>query len=254
MIVKSAIFSLFAAVITYLSRTYLHTDLFIVDASGLGAFLSVFGTLYGILAAFVVFEVWNQYNHISELIDREAQGLEQLFRLTLYFRDDVLLERMKAGIADYARKVIKGKFQKAGAGQRNVETGLAIRHISEIIRDIEFNDDHDSIVFDQIVRHYGLLTQTRTERNNQSLARLPILLKAFIYLASAFALITFVFMPFASEYYAYMSVMIIAFLQSMIFHIIEDLDNPFIGNWNLTPEPFERALRHIELDYSSPAE
>jgi len=35
----------------------------------------------------------------------------------------------------------------------------------------------------------------------------------------------------------------------MIFQIIEDLDNPFVGHWNLTPEPFARALKHIEEDY-----
>ncbi|MEX1143585.1 MAG: hypothetical protein WEC16_02000 [Anaerolineales bacterium] len=248
-ILRSFLFSVFAVLISFLARTYLETDLFLSDVGGLSAFLSVFGTLYGILAAFVVFEVWTQYNRISELIDKEAQGLEQLFRLTLYFRDDILVSKMKAAIADYASKVIRGKFQKAGSGQRNIETGLAIRHISEIIRDIEFNDDHDSIVFDQIVRHYGFVTQIRTERNNQSLTRLPNLLKTFIYVASAFALLTFVFMPFASPYYAYLSVLFIAFLQAMIFHIIEDLDNPFVGHWNLTPEPFERALKHIEQDY-----
>jgi hypothetical protein len=248
-ILRSLVFGLLAVFISYLARTYLYTDLFLADVGGLSAFLSVFGTLYGILAAFVVFEVWNQYNHISELIDKEAQGLEQLYRLTIYFRDDALLAKMKSAIKDYAGKVIQGKFQRLGSGVRNVETGLAIRKISEIIKDIEFNDEHDSIIFDQIVKHYGTLTQTRTERTNQSLARLPVLLKTFIYLASAFALITFIFMPFSTPYYAYLSVMVIAFLQAMIFHIIEDLDNPFIGHWNLTPEPFERALKHIEEDY-----
>lgn len=31
--------------------------------------------------------------------------------------------------------------------------------------------------------------------------------------------------------------------------MIEDLDNPFMGNFNVTTEPFERALKHIEEDY-----
>jgi hypothetical protein len=46
-----------------------------------------------------------------------------------------------------------------------------------------------------------------------------------------------------------LSVFTIAFLQAMIFNIIEDLDNPFAGHWTLTPEPFARALKHIEEDY-----
>jgi hypothetical protein len=102
---------------------------------------------------------------------------------------------------------------------------------------------------EQIVEHYGDLGQIRTERLNQSLSRLPVLLKSFIYIASFFALATFVMMPFSNQYYGFLSTFIIGFLQAMIFQIIEDLDNPFKGHWNLTPEPFARALKHIEEDY-----
>lgn len=97
--------------------------------------------------------------------------------------------------------------------------------------------------------HYGALGQIRTERLNQSLARLPSLLKSFIYISSFFALIVFLFMPFENQNYGLLSVAIIAFLQAMVFHIIEDLDNPFIGHWQLTPERFARALQHIKEDY-----
>lgn len=248
-IFRSFLFAALAVFLSYLIRIFFHTELYLTDVGGLSAFLTVFGTLYGILTAFVVFEVWSQYNHISELIDKEAQGLERLYRLTLYFRDDELTNKMKSVIKDYATLVIQAKFQHLGTGKRNVENGLAFRKMSEIIRDIEFDDDHDSIVFDQILGHYGDLAQTRTQRLNQSLARLPFLLKIFIYLSSVFALVVFLFMPFSTPVYGYLSVLIIAFLQAMIFQMIQDLDNPFKGHWNLTPEPFERALKHIEQDY-----
>lgn len=85
MVLRSFIVSAVCAGVYWLARSYFHTELFLDDVSGLGSFLSVFGTLYGILAAFVVFEVWSQYNRISALIEKEAQALEQLFRLSLYF-------------------------------------------------------------------------------------------------------------------------------------------------------------------------
>ena len=249
MVISSLLFALVAVVASYLFRVFFHTDIYLADVGGLSAFLSVFGTLYGILAAFVVFEVWNQYNHISELIDKEAQGLERLYRLTLYFRDDKLTALVKNAIAEYANIIIEGKFGKLASGLRNVDHGLAFRKMADIIRYVEFDDDHDSIVFEQIVEHYGNLGQIRTERMNQSLSRLPVLLKSFIYIASFFALATFVMMPFSNQYYGFLSTFIIGFLQAMIFQIIEDLDNPFKGHWNLTPEPFARALKHIEEDY-----
>jgi hypothetical protein len=249
MIFKSLLFAVVAAILNYLARRLFHTDLYITDVGGLSAFLSVFGTLYGILAAFVVFEVWTQYNRISELIDKEAQGLERLYRLTLYFRDEELTAKMKAAIETYVHLVIKGRFEKLGAGERNIENGVAFRKVAEVIRNTQFDDDHDSIVFGQLLEHYGNLGQIRTERQNQSLSRLPSLLKLFIYIASFFALFTFVFMPFSNPFYGVLAAAIIGFLQAMVFQIIEDLDNPFVGQWNLTPQSFERALKHIENDY-----
>ena len=249
MVGRSLFFAGVAVLGMYLSRLLLRTDLYLPDVGGISAFVTVFGTLYGIMAAFVVFEVWSQWNTTSRLIDKEAQGLERLFRLTLYFRDSKLTREMKGAIKTYASLVIAGKFQTVGGGQRGLETGKAFRKISEIIREIKFDDEHDSVVFNHVIDHYGQLGQIRTERINQSLARLPILLKTFLYVSSLFALVTFVVMPFSSLFYGFLAVGALGFILAMVFQLVEDLDNPFVGYFNLTPEPFERALKHIEKDY-----
>lgn len=246
---KSLIFAIFSVVVMFVVRAFFHTDFYLSDVGGLSAFVTVFGTLYGIMAAFVVFEVWNEWNKTSELVDLEGQGLERLFRLTLYFRDNKLNDRMKAAIKKYADGVIAGKFQMLGSGQHNVVNGKNFRKIADIIREIKFDDNHDAIVYSQILEHYGQLGVTRTNRQNQSLQRLPVMLKMFLYSASAFALLTFVLMPFANQNYGFLAVGFLGFILAMIFQLVEDLDNPFVGHMNVTPEPFERALKHIEEDY-----
>jgi hypothetical protein len=248
-IIKSILVSVVALVLMYLVRTFFRTDLFIADVGGLGTFLSVFGTLYGILAAFVVFEVWGEFNKTQNLIDQEASGLERLFRLTLYFRDSKLTKKMKETIVAYAKIVIEGKFRKIGGGERNVEAGKTFRNIAQIIREVTFDDDHDHVVFDHIVAHYGHLSEVRAERITQSLQRLPVLLKAFLYISSTIVLITLIAMPFANQYYGFAAVLGLSFILAMVVQLVEDLDNPFVGQWNITPEPFVRALKHIEEDY-----
>jgi hypothetical protein len=57
-------------------------------------------------------------------------------------------------------------------------------------------------------------------------------------------------MPFANQFLCYVYSFAMSFVVIMIYYLIEDLDNPFVGNWNITPEPFERALKHIEEDYN----
>lgn len=246
---KSLIFALISSLVMYFVRMYFHTELYLSDIGGIQTFFGVFGILYGIMAAFVVFEVWNQYNETSGLVDKEAQGLERLYRLTLYFRDAKLTKDMLKVIKNYAYAVIEGKFQTLGGGTRNAKNGKLFRKIADIIREIKFDDDHDSIVYGKILDHYGQLGLTRTERQNKSLQRLPVLLKTFIYVSSGLILLVFIVLPFANPFYGMISAAGLGFVLAMIYQLIEDLDNPFQGHWNITPEPFERALKHIEEDY-----
>jgi hypothetical protein len=246
---KSFIFAIISAAAMLTVRGYFHTELYLSDIGGIQTFFGVFGILYGIMAAFIIFEVWNQYNETSGLVDKEAQGLERLYRLTLYFRDKQLTKTMLRAIKNYASGVIEGKFQALGSGKRNVKNGKLFRKIADIIRDIKFDDDHDVVVYDQILTHYGQLGLTRTDRQSKSLQRLPVLLKAFIYVSSGLILTVFIILPFANPIYGVLSAFGLGFVLAMVYQLIEDLDNPFKGQWNITPEPFERALKHIEEDY-----
>ena len=56
-ITKSFIFAVVSVLAMYLARVFLRTDTYLSDVGGLQTFLGAFGTLYGIMAAFVVFEV-----------------------------------------------------------------------------------------------------------------------------------------------------------------------------------------------------
>lgn len=248
-ITKSFILTIFIIILTFFVRSIFHTESYLTDVGGLGGFVTVFGTLFGIMTAFIVFEVWNQYNQATHFIDQEAQGLERLYRLTIYFRDDKLTKTMKQAIESYAGLIIHDRFKHLGSGQHNKEASKKFRTIAHIIRTISFDDDHDQTVFNHVIQHYGELSEIRTQRITQSLTRLPILLKIFLYVSSAIAIMTFVLMPFANTFYALFVAGSLTFTLGMTFQLVEDLDNPFVGHWNISPEPFERALKHIEEDY-----
>lgn len=193
---------------------------------------SIFGTLYGIIIAFVVFEVWVQFN-----------------RLALYFKNRKFSGSIKKSIENYANMVVKGNFQKLAVGERNKQTSKALREIHAGIADIKISSPKEQIVFRYLIELYDNLSETRTERISQGLIRLPIMLKTFLYAASLFTLAIFIVMPFSNPFYGFLTTGTFGFVIVMVFQIIEDLDNPFVGFWKVTTEPFTRVLKHIEEDY-----
>ena len=60
-VLKSLFYSTFALLSFYLLRLFFQTQNFVSDIGGINNFFALFGTLYGILTAFVIFEVWNEY-------------------------------------------------------------------------------------------------------------------------------------------------------------------------------------------------
>ena len=246
MTIKSMCISGILVLASWAARLLFKTDMYLSDLGGIGAFTTIFGTLYGITSAFVVFEVWAQYNRTTNLIEQEAIGLERLQRLTIYFRDPPLAKMMSEAIHVYANQVINGKFHTLGSGNRNIEEGKFFRGISKVILNVKFDDEHDSIVYQQILEEFGKVSDIRSARIVQSLARLPVLLKVFVYTTSSVAILTFIFMPFSLFAYQAFVVLAVGFVISMMIQLIEDLDNPFVGYWTITPEPFQRALTHID--------
>ena len=238
-----------AILLMYLLRIFFKTDANIADIGGVNNFLAIFGTLYGILSAFVVFEVWGQYNNTVKLIETEASGLERMYRLVLYFRDNKLADKIKTVINKYIELIIEDEFPKLSQNVRSEKSSSVFRQFHTIVCGIKFDDDHDAIVFDQLLEDYDNLSATRNERINQSLARLPGLLTTFLYLSSAFVITIFLLMPFNNMYYGFLTIGILTFILGLVFQLIEDLDNPFEGYWNISPEAFERAKKHIEEDY-----
>lgn len=250
-ITRSFLFTILAIILVVISKTVLKPEQYIIDVGGISAFTSVFGTLYGIIAAFVVFEVWGQFNQTSHLIEKEAMELERLFRLTLYFKNQNFKEEMEKKIEEYAKLVIDDKFLYLGSGERHTAEDKAFRRISHIVRKISCDNEHDRTVFDHIVAHYGDISELRTERINHCLLRLPFVLKSFLYISSSLVLIVFIVMPFVNIAYHSIVVGTLSFVLSMVLQMIDDLDNPFAGNWTVSPEPFERALKHMDEDYNN---
>jgi membrane associated rhomboid family serine protease len=248
---KSVFLTAIVTLIGIYIRSNFQTTNLLNDLGGISIFASIFGTLFGILAAFIVVEVWGQYNKTAQLIDDEANGLEKLFRLTLFFRDSKFTKNVKTTLFNYMQNIVDDNFTLLSEGSRSAKNGKLFREISNKLNEVKFDDDHDNVIFSHIVSAYDELSTTRTNRISQSIARLPSILKIFLYVCIIIALNTVLFLPFQSLFLYLISIASISFVLIMVLSVIEDLDNPFVGAWNLNTEPYLRVMAHIESEYKS---
>lgn len=234
--------------ILLLFRFFANEQNFLVDAGGLSAFASIFGVLYGIIAAFILFTVWSQFNSTSQSIDTEANALKQLYRFVLYLKDEGVQREIYEAIKNYTKSVIEKGMKSTASGQRDPSTSDAFNQIFLKLRLIQPRDAQEQTIFDHILKQYKETSDFRTKRLNESTARLPAPLKIFLQVASLTVVTTFAFPIFQNLSTAIFTMTATSALTSLLLLVILDLDNPFVGFWNLTAKPFERFLEYMEKE------
>ena len=74
-----------------------------------GGYLQTVGTIYAVLLAFVVFVVWTQANDVRRLIERQADELADVLRVTMAFKGPAASGVLTAARA-YAREVADNEW------------------------------------------------------------------------------------------------------------------------------------------------
>lgn len=226
-------------------RYLLNNSLLITDLSGIGILVSFLGTIYTLIAAFTIVEVWGQFNNVSNLLSKEAKALTSIWNYVDYLNDAKLDKNMKNALTSYIQATIANEHADAAKGIRSLHPSDQLLGIFHVLDSVSFNDKRDAAVFPLLVTAYEELSSIRSERIDASVTRLPSLLKFFFYTLTVLLMIGFIIIGFNNLAIFIFAVIAASFITSVTYQIIFDLDNPFDGEWNIEYTPFEQSLEYI---------
>ncbi len=247
-IFKTLLLIIFSLLVLFLFRFLLEEERFLIDAGGLSGFASIYGALYGIIAAFILFTVWSQFNNASSHIEAEANGLKQFYRFVLLLKNEKVSREMRGALRNYARSVVDVGFLAMAGGQRNPQTSEAFNQIYLRLQEIEVKEAQEEMVYERALEQFKELADMRTKRLTESATRLPRPLAIFLVLSSLAVILSFAFPIFQNLSTSIFVMVVLSASIGLLLQVIFDLDNPFVGFWNLTPKPFERFLEYLEKD------
>jgi large-conductance mechanosensitive channel len=207
-----------------------------------GNYLQVLGTLFAVLLAFVVFVVWSQYNEARTAVEREANEIADLHRsvsgLAAEVRDGVR-EELQA----YVRAVVDEEWQAMARGGSSERAASTLEQIWCRLSALEPQAGREEALFTEALARFNDLSDMRTHRLLSSRIRLPATLWLLLLTG---ALLTvgsmLLFGPASLAAHALMT-SAIAGLICFVLYVVADLDNPFWGDWRISPEPMLQALR-----------
>ena len=220
-------------------------EYFLEDIGGIGWLLGVVGTIYTLVAAFTMVEVWNQFNNTSNLISREAKAIISIWNYTDYLNDKKIDEYMEKALISYIGRAMTYEHTQASKGIRPTQSSPEFLAILKAIDQITFDDKRDVSVFPILTQAYEELSAIRSDRIEAGVTRLPTMIKIFfislsLMLMASYILVGYVHLPLYIIHIVFGATII-----SITYRIIIDLDNPFDGFWNLDYTALNQAKDHI---------
>ncbi|KKT40724.1 hypothetical protein A3K29_00230 [Candidatus Collierbacteria bacterium RIFOXYB2_FULL_46_14] len=228
-----------------LLQNFIGKEYFLEDIGGIGWLLGVVGTIYTLVAAFTMVEVWNQFNNTSKLISNEAKSIISLWNYTDYLNDKNIDQKMQTSLLAYLDQTLTKEHDQASKGIRSLQPSQEIITIRKVIDEIEFDDKRDASIFPILTQAYEELSTARNDRIEAGVTRLPAMIKIFFISLSLMLMVSYILVGYVHLPLYIIHTIFGASIISLTYKIIFDLDNPFDGFWNIDYSAMTQAKEYI---------
>jgi hypothetical protein len=215
--------------------------LFASDAEGVATLLQIIGTLYSVLYAFATYVIWGQFTAVENEILKESGALKDLLLFSNRLKDAVRDPILRA-VKNYAREVAEVEWSALSAGQKNEKSDRLFYEVVASVTNTNPQDDTERLLYERLLAIANQASAHRDERLSLSAKRMPRTLFVFVVLTACMILFLLLFYPFHNLVLGVIAVAVTTTLLFFAHFVLTDLDNPFEGTWNVSPEPFKELV------------
>jgi hypothetical protein len=211
-----------------------------------GNFMQTLGGIYAVLLAFVVFVVWQQFNETRAQIESEANEVLDLLRTTqgLPFAARVPIQKH---LTLYVDDVIGEEWIAMGHRDEAVFERVALRldDVWDVLQCFEPNSGCEEALHQEALTRFNDLSDARSLRLTSSRARIPNALRLILYIGAVILVAsTWLLGVDSFAIHAFISGGLAGSVTHVIY-VIEDLDDCFAGDWQVSRASFERVRSYL---------
>jgi hypothetical protein len=206
-----------------------------------GPIFATSGVAYGVLLAFVVIIVWQNYDKSRINVEKEANCLVDIYYDVECFPAE-FRDRVRSAIGEYADTVVNEEWQMLASGKSSLRTLRIVKKTWKLFSDYWPATDTERIFFAEAVKKLNELMELRRMRILDSKTGVEPALW-FVLISGAVVTISFIFF-FGSENFRAQVLMavLLASLLSLILLTVLLFDFPFSGDVGIKPAAFQEIL------------
>ena len=216
-----------------------------VEVHAVGAYLAVIGALYGIVVAFLMFVVWEQFNRVQTGIGKEAAALDDLCRVAAFLSARESAGRIRQAAVRYAKGTASDEPAHLARGEESAVARERFTALGQAVRGAEVTTGKDDVVYGELLRALARVTEARDDRLIISTARIPRTLWNLIVFVSVVVFGGFLTLGVHSFWLSLCMVAAVAGSITFLLCSLKDMDNPFVGIWNVSYAPMTNVAARV---------
>ncbi len=238
--------SLVAILGLWLVRQWVTPDELRPSTDVVGNYLQAVGTIYAVLLAFVVQSVWSQFNEARVFVEREANEVADLHRLTDGLPDAARVPLQQA-LARYVDAVVAEEWLAMAKGNEDAmeRIGKELDAVWDGLHELEPTSECEKSLHGEALSRFNDLSDARTSRLSAARSRMPFGLTLLLYVGGM-VLVASMFLLSVDSFVIHAIITgALAAAVSHVLYLVRDLDDAFSGLWRVSTAPFERARKHF---------
>jgi hypothetical protein len=248
--------ALLIAFVGLMLRSHLRYEGIETDLSSWGSFFNVFGVIFAIVAGFLLVTVLNRYSNLNQTIEDELNAVESVRDFLVYLddRQQSEIDKIKRALEIYVKSVANTEWAEmsAPAIPMNSDTSEELYEVMRSGKGIKVSEERDNIVLSALIETISEITKLRTRRIALANERLPPRLRVLMLFMSTTLVGAFVFLGVQGIFaHIYMLVTLSVSIH-LLYMVIENLDHPFYGVWNIRRGPLDELVKRFEQDVPNP--
>jgi hypothetical protein len=210
-----------------------------------GFFIAVLGVVYGVLLAFAVILVWEQFEDARTVAEQEANEVGDIYHLAIGLSDPARSQIQEAALA-YANAVIHQEWPLMAS---RAESPVAWRTLGLLWAPVwQFtpSNPREEAIYGEILQRLDDLNDSRRMRLLASRSRVPALIWSVLIGGGVVTvLFTYFFGLKNHRSQLAMTALYVASIGFVLF-LVAAIDHPYAGSISVSPEALELVLQRIE--------
>jgi hypothetical protein len=205
------------------------------------------GGIYAVLLAFVVVTVWEEFRDAETQVMHEAGAVISLYSLSMGFSEQIG-KNVRQDLRRYTETVMNEEWRTMARGEASPSTSAALFAVLSEYIAADVQTERERELYSASLRLLAEVSESRLERVDSAKGTIPGILWCTL-IVGAIIVITFPFFFGAPNLWAQVSMTVLLCTMVMLILLVTlALSHPFTGDVKVSPEPFKRVIKSMNLD------